>query len=83
MVTGIYYPEISGAATQCRQLINALKKRAGFRVLTTYRDPNLPQKDQVNGIDVTRILWGKALYDYYKTILKLSTFFLLFIYHIQ
>lgn len=74
MVTGIYHPEVSGAANQCRQLINTLKGKASFLVLTTTRDPNLPQRGQVDGIDVTRLLWGKVIFNYFKTIFKFATF---------
>ena len=56
MVTGAYFPEISGAGLQCRALIRACGDRVRFRVLTTSVDPGLPATDTVEGVPVHRVL---------------------------
>ena len=56
MVTGAYFPETSGAGLQCRSLIRACGARAQFAVLTTALDPELPAKDEVDGVPVRRVL---------------------------
>jgi len=76
MVTGVYHPEVSGAANQCRQLINGLKEQVSFVVLTTTRDPSLPLRGQVDGIDIARFLWNKGARHYCSIILKFTAFFL-------
>ena len=55
MVTGAYAPEMSGASLQCRHLIDVLRDRADFVVLTTSTDPSLPWHAMVEGIQVRRI----------------------------
>jgi glycosyltransferase involved in cell wall biosynthesis len=77
MVTGVYHPEVSGAASQCRQLVKALREKVCFTVLTTTRNSNLPSRSQVDAVDVSRVLLrrGKSR-SYCNTILKLTTFFL-------
>ena len=54
MVTGAYWPELSGGGLQCRTMIHALKDAFRFRVFTTCTDRALPKNDSVEGIDVTR-----------------------------
>ena len=76
MVTGIYHPEVSGAANQCRQLVNALKEKVSFTVLTTTRDPNLPPRCQIDGVDVFRVLLKKSVNNYCGAIWKFMAFFL-------
>ena len=77
MVTGIYHPEVSGAANQCRQLVNALKEKVSFTVLTTTRNPNLSQQDQVDGVDVFKVLLRQEnVGSYFNAILEFTTFFL-------
>jgi len=77
MVTGVYHPEVSGAANQCRQLVNALKEKVSFTVLTTTRNSNLPRLGQVDGVDVFKVLLRKeSVGSYCKAILKFTTFFL-------
>src|SRR5215212_6435921 len=56
MVTGAYFPELSGAGLQCRSLIRACGDRVRFRILTTSVDPALPSKDEVDGVPVHRVL---------------------------
>lgn len=55
MVTGAYYPEVSGAGLQCRALIQALGERVRFVVLTTTFDRSLPLADGVDGVPVHRV----------------------------
>jgi len=56
MVTGAYWPELSGGGLQCRTIINSLRDRFDFMVLTTCTDPGLPTDDRVDGVAVTRVL---------------------------
>ena len=55
MVTGAYYPEISGAGFQCRTLVGALRDLVTFTVLTTTIDRSLPVADDVDGIPTYRV----------------------------
>src|SRR5437773_1940397 len=55
MVTGAYYPEVSGAGLQCRALIQVLADRVRCMVLTTATDPALAANDLVDGVPVYRI----------------------------
>ena len=55
MVTGAYWPELSGGGLQCRTMIQALRDRFRFRVLTTCTDRRLPSADLVDGVPVTRV----------------------------
>jgi len=56
MVTGAYYPEVSGAGLQCRELVHALRNRAKFTILTTSADPFLPAVEDGDGAPVYRVL---------------------------
>jgi glycosyltransferase involved in cell wall biosynthesis len=55
MVTGAYYPEVSGGGLQCRALIRAARDRAVFTVLTTSANPTLSTTDKVDGTPVYRV----------------------------
>lgn len=55
MVTGAYYPEVSGAGLQCRELVRTLRDRVTFTVLTTSTDPLLPVVGEVDGTPVYRV----------------------------
>ena len=55
MVTGAYFPELSGGGLQSRTMIQALEKWFAFSVFTTCTDPALPTDDLVEGIPVTRV----------------------------
>ncbi len=56
MVTGAYFPEISGAGLQCKSLIGeAAGDRLSFAVVTTSRDRRLPFRDRVDGVAVYRL----------------------------
>lgn len=66
MVTGAYFPEMSGAGLQCRELVHQLHDDVTFSVLTTVTDPALPLDDEREGVPVFRVpvdpgsLWSKA-----------------------
>ena len=55
MVTGAYYPELSGAGLQCRALVRQLRDAVSFTVLTTTIDPALPGTDERDGVPVHRV----------------------------
>src|SRR5438132_4859848 len=67
MVTGAYFPELSGAGLQCRALVRSLRDRVDFSVLTTTADGSLTIDDLQDGVPVHRIfvdpasLWSKML----------------------
>lgn len=42
MVTGAYYPELSGGGLQARTIVRALREDVDFYVLTTTTDASLP-----------------------------------------
>ncbi|MFH1068153.1 MAG: glycosyltransferase family 4 protein [Candidatus Glassbacteria bacterium] len=59
MLTGAYFPEVSGAGLQCRSLIAACSEsRIEFTVITTNRDPKAAFRDTVDGVPVYRIRTG-------------------------
>jgi glycosyltransferase involved in cell wall biosynthesis len=66
MVTGAYYPEMSGAGLQCRALVNQLRHHVAFTVLTTTADTSLPIDDVQDGVPVHRVFidprswWSKT-----------------------
>jgi glycosyltransferase involved in cell wall biosynthesis len=55
MVTGAYYPELSGGGLQAREVVRALRGAAVFTVLTTSTDPLLPARSDEDGVAVWRI----------------------------
>lgn len=55
MVTGAYWPELSGGGLQCRTMIHALADRYRFRVFTTCTDRRLPAASVVEGTPVNRV----------------------------
>jgi glycosyltransferase involved in cell wall biosynthesis len=55
LVTGAYFPEISSAGVQTRDIARALGGRAQFRVLTTAVDRSLPSHAVVDGVPVDRL----------------------------
>ena len=54
MVTGAYYPEVSGGGVQCRQLVLALRDRMTFTVLTT-TTALASGEEIVDGVPVVRV----------------------------
>lgn len=67
LVTGAYYPELSGAGLQARALVRCLCGQVRFTVLTTTADRSLPCADRQDGVDVYRVFvdpasrWSKVL----------------------
>ena len=55
MVTGAYYPELSGGGLQARAVVRALAGRARFTVLTTSIDASLPPRSTEEGVPIHRI----------------------------
>src|SRR6202008_1316117 len=60
MVTGAYFPEVSGAGLQCRELVRQLRDSIRFTVLTTTTDPTLPADDERDGVPVRRVFVDPA-----------------------
>lgn len=66
MVTGAYFPELSGAGLQCRALVRELHDAVSFNVLTTTTDAALPAADERDGVAVHRVfvnpgsVWSKV-----------------------
>ena len=56
MVTGAYYPEVSGGGLQCREVVRALQGRAKCVILTTSADSSLPVTGEVDGVPVYRVV---------------------------
>tara|TARA_B100000315_G_scaffold60548_1_gene55001 strand:+ start:704 stop:2770 length:2067 start_codon:yes stop_codon:yes gene_type:complete len=76
MITGAYYPEVNGAANQCRHLVTQLtKKTIDFKVLTTTRDPDLLPETKIDGVDIFRVfIEKKTVWNYLKAFFKFTTF---------
>jgi len=55
MVTGAYFPELSGGGLQARAVARALADRARFTVLTTSIDRALPARADEDGVAIHRI----------------------------
>lgn len=55
MVTGAYFPELSGGGLQARAVVRALSDRVVFSVLTTSSDPLLPRRSEEEGIPIRRV----------------------------
>ena len=55
MVTGAYFPEMSGAGLQCRELVRAVRGYVTVAVLTTTTDRTLPSESLVDGVPVYRV----------------------------
>lgn len=60
LVTGAYYPELSGAGLQSRALVRRLSDRVDFVVITTTADPSACVAGKQDGIDVYRVLIDRA-----------------------
>src|SRR5262245_785747 len=56
VVTGAYFPLISGGAVQTRALVRALGDRVKFRILTTMTDRSLPAHETIDGVPVYRVM---------------------------
>jgi glycosyltransferase involved in cell wall biosynthesis len=55
MVTGAYFPELSGGGLQARGIVRALAGQAEFAVLTTSTNPALPANAVEEGVSIRRI----------------------------
>ena len=55
MVTGAYFPELSGGGLQARAVVRALRSRVNFLVLTTSIQPELPAYADDEGVPICRI----------------------------
>jgi glycosyltransferase involved in cell wall biosynthesis len=55
MVTGAYFPELSGGGLQARAVVRALARDVNFSVLTTSTDRALPQRAMEDGIPIRRL----------------------------
>lgn len=55
MVTGAYYPELSGGSLQCRSLVLALRDRVHFTIVTTTAVRRATGPSEVDGIPVHRV----------------------------
>ena len=55
MVTGAYFPELSGGGLQARNLVKALARDAQFTVITTSIKPSLPATASEDGVPIHRI----------------------------
>jgi glycosyltransferase involved in cell wall biosynthesis len=55
MVTGAYFPELSGGGLQARAVVRALRDRVDFHVLTTSADPSLPRRSSEDGVAIRRV----------------------------
>ena len=55
MVTGAYFPELSGGGLQARNLVKALANDARFTVITTSIKPSLPATASEDGVPIHRV----------------------------
>jgi glycosyltransferase involved in cell wall biosynthesis len=66
MVTGAYFPELSGGGLQCKAIVDALRTEVRFAVLTTSTDEALAANDTIDGTPVRRVFvrvssrWSKV-----------------------
>lgn len=55
MVTGAYFPELSGGGLQAKALVDTLGEEIRFTVLTTSTDESLSASDTIDGTPVRRV----------------------------
>ena len=55
MVTGAYFPEMSGSSLQCRALVREVRHDVRVAILTTTTDRRLPVEDTVDSVPVFRV----------------------------
>jgi glycosyltransferase involved in cell wall biosynthesis len=55
MITGAYFPELSGGGLQARAVVHALADRIDFSVLTTSADARLPRDARERGVPIRRV----------------------------
>jgi len=56
MLTGAFYPEISGGGIQAWTLINALNTKINFYVITTSHDFSLPRRECIGNVNLYRVI---------------------------
>jgi glycosyltransferase involved in cell wall biosynthesis len=67
MISGAYFPELSGGSLPIRAIVRQLHDAARFAVLTTTADRALPGDDERDGVPVYRVfvdparLWSKVV----------------------
>jgi glycosyltransferase involved in cell wall biosynthesis len=76
MVTGVYFPEVNGAILQCMRIVNTLKNKVLFSVLTSTSDYKKVSTNMVNNTKVTRILLGSSKFSLMLHAIKTTLFFL-------
>ena len=77
MVTGVYFPEVNGAILQCMRIVNTLKNKVLFSVLTSTSDYKKVSTNMVNNTKVTRILLGSSKFSLMLHAIKTTLFLLL------
>jgi glycosyltransferase involved in cell wall biosynthesis len=55
MVTGAYYPDLSGGGLQARAVVRALQGAASFTVLTTTTDRSRPARSMEDAVPIWRV----------------------------
>lgn len=55
MVTGAYFPELSGGGLQCKAIVDTLRDEVRFAVLTTSTDETLAANGTIDGTPVRRV----------------------------
>ncbi len=60
VVTGAYFPELSGGGLQAKAIVDTLRDDIRFTVLTTCTDAALPIEDRVEGTPVHRVFVDAA-----------------------
>jgi len=55
MVTGAYYPEVSGGGLQCQAIVKVLKEQIPFIILSVSTNAALPSVGEVDGVPVYRV----------------------------
>src|SRR5207253_5638516 len=66
MISGAYFPELSGGSLPIRAIVRQLHDAVRFAVLTTAADRALPVEDERDGVPVYRVfvdpdsLWSKT-----------------------
>ena len=76
MVTGAYFPELSGGVLQVKYIAETLRDVATFTVLTTSTDGRLPVESEVGGIAVYRVhVDVSSVFSKVKAAIRMGTLF--------
>ncbi len=77
MVTGAYFPELSGGVLQVKYIAETLRDAATFTVLTTSTDGRLPVESEVGGIAVYRVhVDVSSVFSKVKAAIRMGAFFI-------